>query len=127
MSRKLTGLRHNYGNAAADYFLVNPRCEDCGEDRIVVLTIHHLHGKKVDEFRTLCFNCHMLTHSKHKNYTYDDHVKHLEQKEAKKRIATGRQMRMVKMRDEGMSLRDIAKQMHISHIAVKNTLDKYSG
>lgn len=63
LKRKLHDIKHKYGQGAVLYFIKNPTCERCLEARLVTLSIHHVKGKSIDEFETLCFNCHMLLHS----------------------------------------------------------------
>jgi len=121
---KLIGLRFNYGQAAHDHFAEFPSCQDCGEKRIAVLTVHHIHGRKVDIFRTLCFNCHMLEHSSTPDFTYADHQKHLRKKELARQALEARTDEMVKLKKKGLSLRAIGRELKVCHVSVKIYLDR---
>lgn len=68
LSNKLSWIKTRYGEAAKLYFIANPCCEVCDEDRLVCLAIHHTDGKRVEKFRTLCHNCHSVEH--HGSLTY---------------------------------------------------------
>jgi hypothetical protein len=76
--RKCSDISHNYGKKARNYFEKHPCCEDCGEERIAVLAIHHKIGKEYEVFKTLCNNCHALEHCSHPEYTHKDHLKECE-------------------------------------------------
>jgi hypothetical protein len=120
--RKVADMRHRYGAAAADYFIVHPECERCHEPRISTLTLHHKQGKKVEEFEVLCFNCHMLEHSNSPDYTYDDHLRWEEQKSQKSVVRKERNDKILELNRSGLSLRQIAKQADISHIMVRSII-----
>lgn len=66
LRRKLKDIRFKYGVNAYVYFIKYHVCQNCSEARLVVLNIHHISGRKVDEFKTLCFNCHMFEHNKNR-------------------------------------------------------------
>jgi hypothetical protein len=73
---KINSIKYHYGQRAADHFEANPFCLTCREKRIACLSVHHVHGKAVDVFETLCANCHLLHHAKRtRNYTYEDYCK----------------------------------------------------
>ena len=56
-------MRYNYGEEEAEYFKNTPYCESCPEERLATLCIHHVYGKTVKKFKTLCHNCHALVHA----------------------------------------------------------------
>lgn len=62
LSNKLAWLKINYGEAARLYFVEHSRCERCPEDRLSALSVHHRQGKHVEDFETLCHNCHAIHH-----------------------------------------------------------------
>lgn len=68
LKRKIKDIRYKYGTMAVEYFLLNNVCELCSENRLVVLNIHHVYGKNFENFKTLCFNCHMLEHNKEREF-----------------------------------------------------------
>lgn len=63
LTNKLSWIKKLYDEAAKQYFLAHPACEECGEERMCCLGIHHPEGKKVEKFKTLCQNCHAVEHS----------------------------------------------------------------
>lgn len=42
------------------------KCENCGEDNICVLQVHHMDGNRknnsIDNLKLLCANCHLIEH-----------------------------------------------------------------
>jgi hypothetical protein len=121
-TRKLHDLRYLYGAAAAWYFRQHPVCEHCGEKRIAVLTLHHLYGKAVNIFRTLCFNCHMAVHSDSPAYTNQDYLDHLRAAKDDQDARDIRKIRILKSREDGLSLRAIGVIEKISHVRVGHIL-----
>ncbi len=121
LKKKINYLRYNYGQPEADYFLNNPVCEECLEDRLVLLAIHHVHGKNIDKFKTVCLNCHMLEHTpKSKHHTYKSCMQEqsakLDKMETKKAL-------VLRLLDQGVSLRNIIgianTSMHIINQVMK--------
>ena len=113
-------IRYLYGKPAADYFSMNTCCKKCYEDRLVLLCIHHTKGKDVDvdvdEFETLCHNCHMLEHNaKNGEETYDNYVKIVEKR---KQDGIEKDSLILKMMNEGVSIRNIIKEAHTSKVSV---------
>lgn len=125
--RKLADIKHRYGNEAVKHFVSFPYCENCGEKRIVCLAIHHIKGKKINEFQTLCLNCHIFVHSpKCKNFTYENEVKLEKQKEQKKLYISIRNSKIISMtKKEHKSTRQIAKEIGLSHVTVWNIIQQY--
>ncbi len=76
-SKYLTDVEYTMANALANY-VVGPKnkvygvkavrkikkakykCENCNENDIRCLEVHHLEGKTVKKFKYLCANCHKL-------------------------------------------------------------------
>jgi hypothetical protein len=119
MRRKIKDIRHLYGSNAADHFSQFPQCKQCGEVRIVCLTIHHVGGRSIDAFDTLCLNCHALVHAHRAGaYTAEDF-------RAENRIRLlgherrqGRNLAIRKAVESGLSLRKTAKMYGVSHVLV---------
>lgn len=113
IKRKCNYLTNRYGKNAAEYFLNFPKCEKCGEERLACLAVHHKHGKKVDEFQTLCFNCHMVVHAKKSgNLTFKD----VQQKEDhKKKLKNLRNKQIVDLALLGKTTREIGKAVGVSN------------
>jgi hypothetical protein len=122
--RKLHDLKYAYGSEASDYFKNNPRCQRCPEERIAALTVHHTKGKNVNEFETLCFNCHMIHHSRHKNFTHEDHLKFIENKAKKPLVRKERYEKITARWKELKSARLTGEEFGISHTAVIYALKK---
>lgn len=59
---KISWIKAKHGAAAKEYFLTHLECEDCEENRLACLSVHHVHGKSYDIFEVLCRNCHALRH-----------------------------------------------------------------
>jgi hypothetical protein len=123
--RKLIDLRYRYGAAAGDYFEANPVCEvaECAEDRIAVLNVHHKHGKAVDEFQTLCFNCHMLEHAATPEFTARHRQAIVAQQAADRAVMDSRAAVARELKSTGLSLREIGRRIGVSHITVRNYLN----
>lgn len=123
---KIRDLRYTYGDEEADYFASHPKCEICPEDRFVALSIHHTHGKDVKKFKTLCHNCHAVVHAtKTGDMTYDKYIKAKKEKDAKKL----KRLKFLKeavdfLFEKGYSLRQIGRELKISHNTVRNYLNK---
>lgn len=122
--KKIQDLRCRYGDKEAEYFSKNPRCESCTEERLAALTIHHVHGKKSSEVQVLCFNCHMVFHSKAK-WTHQDHLLYKNKKEQKKKNKHERNLKMIKAYQEKKSLRKVGEMFGVSYVTVRNVL-KYT-
>lgn len=121
--RKIVDLRHKYGDEEANYFKDNPVCETCGEERLVCLTVHHIHGvKNSSKVKTLCFNCHMIVHApKSGNFTYKDHI---ELENSKKLHRNSLDEKYILSYEKTGSLRAAALALGVSHNAIRNTLIK---
>jgi hypothetical protein len=78
-SQKLDGIKEiwpsHYGTSTGQevcrrFFakLGIPKCEDCGEDKTYLLSVHHKDGNRYNNsesnFEVLCFNCHVKRHLK---------------------------------------------------------------
>jgi hypothetical protein len=70
LSNKLGWIKKRYGAEARSHFEQNPLCEVCFEKRLACLAIHHIEGKNVESFRTLCHNCHAVEHGS--EFTFED-------------------------------------------------------
>jgi len=88
LSNKLAWLRNRYGVAAMEYFMANHSCEVCGELRLACLSIHHTDGKQVDRFKTLCHNCHAVSHSSEHTFESAQGDKPLRPKKEEPRCGT---------------------------------------
>lgn len=120
--KKTTSIRYKYGQKAAEYFEAHPKCEKCTEVRICTLNIHHRHGKSVEEFETLCFNCHMAYHANDGDFSYGDH---LNRKETEKKAADTmlqRDLEIIKTWKETNSLRQAGRKLGISYNTVRNAI-----
>lgn len=122
-SIKISDIKYNYGIKAAEYFKTKPYCENCPEERLATLSIHHTHGKNINKFRVLCHNCHALTHAtKTGHTTYRQLIK-------EKEIKSSKEVKVFKkikyLLDKGYSLRYIGRLLGISHNTVRNKYKKY--
>jgi|DEB0MinimDraft_6_1074348.scaffolds.fasta_scaffold79845_3 transposase-like protein len=115
---KLKDLRYKYGESAKEYFREHYKCESCGEDRLAVLTLHHTKGKKVEEYQTLCFNCHMLIHSKTPEHTAEMSIRKDTKRTLKSEAIRVRNIKIKQMVDDGISYRKIGEVFGISHTMV---------
>lgn len=123
LKRKLKDLKYKYGELAVEYFLSKPVCEVCGEERLVVLNIHHVHGKKVNEFKTLCFNCHMIEHNPSiSNVTYSS-CKDEELKLLKK--TRDKEQEILESLNNGIPLRNIIVRNSTCIKTIHKVMDKY--
>jgi len=117
---KLAGLKYNYGPKACKYFIDNHACENCLENRLVLLNIHHTHGKSEDNFMTLCFNCHMLEHNENNaSTTYEDCMI---RDEEKNKIKSQKDDYILKKLKEGLSIGKIIKICNTSFERVKKIM-----
>ena len=120
LKRKMKDIRYNYGNAAAEHFWENPRCQDCGDKRLVVLTLHHTHGRKIDKFQTLCFNCHMVVHNKKNEFeTYESCKLKIEDRETDR---DEKNERILQCLNRGITIRGIIRKEHTSMDRVRKIL-----
>ena len=122
--RKLQEIKYNYGVKASEYLKRNTKCEDCGEPRMLVLNIHHTQGKKIEEFKTLCHNCHMIEHSTtNKEYTHETYLN-----EEKQKLASDvdRDKRILKRLDEGLAIHKIITQENTSISSIKTVMSKHN-
>lgn len=62
--RKIKDIRYKYGKSAVEHFLKFPFCQNCLDERLITLNIHHVLGKNHEVYKTLCFNCHMIEHNR---------------------------------------------------------------
>jgi hypothetical protein len=92
-----------------------PKCEECGEGRLAALTVHHLEGKHIKAFKTLCFNCHMLEHSKTPNYAAADYFTEFL---SKTKLIDDRDTYILSLHFAGLSLRSIGRLVVLSHVRV---------
>lgn len=121
--RKIKDIKHNYGTNAVAYFKKFPFCERCKENRIVLLQVHHKHGKKVELFEILCSNCHALEHNPEiAKMTYEDCVE-LHKKIAERK--TKRDADILDLLNKKISIRKIRDIVHVdpktvTTIALKN-------
>ena len=124
---KIAYIKNNYGQAAYDYFVSHTACESCGEERLACLTIHHLYGKNIEKFKTLCANCHAVVHATRlKSMTHKDHLKIVEIKQEEKHRRDERNQKIIKMIDKGLSLREVAKKTGVSHVTVYEVSRKFN-
>lgn len=120
LMRKMKDIRYNYGALAAEHFWRYPYCEDCGDKRLVILTLHHTHGKKVNKFETLCFNCHMIVHNKkNENATYENCLIIQEKREEERKE---KNQRILQSLNKGMTIRSIIRKEHSSMDRVRKVL-----
>lgn len=68
--QKLWFIEKHYGAAARAHFVEHPECDRCPEQRLSCLAVHHREGKLVEEFETLCHNCHAVHHGS--SLTFED-------------------------------------------------------
>lgn len=124
---KIAYIKHEYGPSAAEYFRSHPFCEDCEEKRLACLTIHHVNGKKEEVFRTLCFNCHMLTHAtRSKSETYEDYLQLVEKQNKVKNDRFERDKKIIEFLKEGWSLREIESKTGVGYVTVFGISKKYN-
>ena len=124
--RKWHDLKYLYGIEAADYFKAHPACQHCPEKRIATLTVHHTKGRQINEFETLCFNCHMIHHAKHKTFTYEDHLKFVDKKQDRLNETQEMYDKMAKRYSELKSLRLTAKEFGVSTGPIRRALARSS-
>jgi hypothetical protein len=103
--RKVKDIRYNYGESAVQHFIANPICEHCGEERMVVLNIHHTAGKLVEDYKTLCHNCHMLEHNP--RIAHETYATHLQDELEKAETLKKRDLFIVSLLEKQTPLRDI--------------------
>lgn len=117
--KKCSYIKANYGIEAVEHFKKYPYCQRCPEKRLACLTIHHMHGKKVKKFKTLCFNDHVLGHA-HKagEATYESELAWVMKQKERKIEKRGRDKKIIRLTEIGKSLREIADELGISHVAV---------
>lgn len=115
--KKCSDITYKYGKKARDYFELNSKCERCSEDRIVLLAIHHTHGKQVDKFETLCHNCHMLEHSNNKEYTYEDYKKSIKDADKSQEI--------LHLLEKNVPIRKIISELNTSKPTIDKVMKKY--
>ena len=120
LKRKMKDIKYNYGEAAAEHFWKHPHCEDCGDKRLVVLTLHHTHGRKVDKFQTLCFNCHMVVHNKKNEYqTFEICKSIIDERETNREE---KNQRILDCLNKGMTIRSIIRKENSSMDRVRSIL-----
>lgn len=110
MKRKIKDIRFHYGQAAVEYFEKNCSCEHCGEERLIVLNVHHTHGRKVESFKILCFNCHMLEHNKKEAHkTFDSCIK---EHEKQRDLHSRKDQYILQLLNEGFAMHMVMKKSH---------------
>jgi len=122
--RKIVDLRHKYGHEEAEYFKNHPSCETCPENRLAALTIHHVEGRSKKIFQTLCFNCHMIVHSLYPEYTYQNYLDFLDDKNAIRSDRLKRDRLIVESFRKGKSLRQIGRDFDLSHNTVRDAIKR---
>lgn len=124
--RKSADIKYKYGALAQEYFTDHPYCEKCKEEKLACLNIHHPRGKKVDEFITLCANCHMVEHATNiGSGTYRDEIEWIQSVKKRKEDRCKRDKKIVEMTISGMSLREIARVFNTSRVTILNVNKKY--
>lgn len=124
---KIAYIKNRYGQEATDYFISHPFCENCPEKRLACLTIHHVNGKRYKVYKTLCFNCHIIVHAtRSKSETYDDYLKLVQKQNEEKRQRQVRDKKIIKLIKQGLSLREIAPLVNVSHVIVHEVSRKYN-
>lgn len=125
---KLNTIRWSYGALAYAHFSANPVCSSCGEDRLVTLAIHHVEGKSVEKFDTLCHNCHAVHHAKNGQATAKSVLEDRKIREAKTRERLAREeAEMSTMRQyllDGLSMRTVGRLLGVSQVAIKRRAAK---
>ncbi len=114
--RKCNDIKHNYGQLAVNYFKLNPVCENCGEQRIVCLAVHHVEGKQIDNFKILCANCHVLCHSiVNGEYTYKEYLKYINAKKEAAHRQFKKEKKLLNLIKAGNSIRKASKECGIQY------------
>lgn len=99
-----------------------PFCERCPEKRLVCLSIHHVHGKQEDVFETLCHNCHASYHAADSgNITYEEELAWIEQQRVLQSQREEKRQKILKLKEEGWSIQQIADFFNTS----RQTVSKY--
>lgn len=107
--KKLQDIKYNYGELASNHLKAHPVCKVCYERRIACLAVHHVHGKSVDVFETLCCNCHAIRHANYSVYTFDDFNKESLKKGVAEICRAERNRLIFRALDSGMSINDVAR------------------
>lgn len=125
LSRKLKDIRYRHGNEAVSHFLSFPYCQCCGEDRIVCLSLHHVHGKHTNEFETLCHNCHAIYHAHNSGHTtYSDEQKRIEKQNKEKENREDRNRKIYDLYKKDFTLKEVGKLFGISESQVSRIVKK---
>ena len=121
--RKLNQIRYAYGKEAMKYFVEHPYCETCHEERIVVLNVHHTDGKKVNNFKILCHNCHMVLHNPH--LADETAAKYIERVKHKEDVKDAKYAKILEMLNNGISIRTIINEANTSMCTIKRILEEH--
>jgi hypothetical protein len=122
LKRKIKDIRYKYGESAVKYFIKYPTCEICDENRLIVLNIHHIEGKKIDKFKTLCFNCHMIEHYEERSKdTYNSCIEKCKTNEMNKK---NKHEKILQLLNDYVPIRNIVKYEKTSVRTINQVMKK---
>jgi hypothetical protein len=109
-SAKIRRICSQYGSEAEAYFHKQHCCETCGEDRLACLSVHHVHGKSLNQFEVLCHNCHTLLHTGEVGRLTYEQLQSCQEKIMKEaHIKRQRRNRVRELKDSGLTSMEVSR------------------